>query len=337
MKTDDRQRPRHCSGRLFAALALAAWLIGEAAGASTDPVTYPHRPIRIVLGFSGVTGQALVRIVAERLEHELGQPIVVDPRPGASGNIAGELVAHAAPDGYTLLLHNLQISANVTLYPKLAGDTEKVLLPIAFINNNPLVLIGRKSLAANTLAELIAWMKTTQAKIAYPGVGSTGHLASALFLQTIGASADLVPYRGAAPALQDLVGGHVDLFTPTPQQVVGVIKDGTVKAYGVTAKEPLKQLPNVPSIVQALGPKLEVQFWQALFAPAATPAPVLEKLNVALREALRNPALLKSWDDTGVLGYADEYHTLAGAKALLHSEIERWGEVVRANKIEGQN
>src|SRR5439155_3279307 len=113
MKTDDRQRPRHCSGRLFAALALAAWLIGEAAGASTDPVTYPHRPIRIVLGFSGVTGQALVRIVAERLEHELGQPIVVDPRPGASGNIAGELVAHAAPDGYTLLL----AQATTTLLP----------------------------------------------------------------------------------------------------------------------------------------------------------------------------------------------------------------------------
>ena len=114
-------------------------------------------------------------------------------------------------------------------------------------------------------------------------------------------------------------------------------RDGTVKAYGVTAKERLKQLPGVPSVVQALGPRLEVQFWQALFAPAATAKPVLEKLNVALRQAMHDPALLKSWDDTGVLSYPDEYHTLLGAKALFHSEIERWGEVIRANKIEAQN
>jgi len=146
-----------------------------------------------------------------------------------------------------------------------------------------------------------------------------------------------VPYRGAAPALQDIVGGHADLFYATPQQVVGVIRDGTVKAYGVTAKQPLKQLPEIPSMVTSLGPKLEVQFWQALFAPAATPAPVLDRLNAALREAMRDPALRKAWDDTGVLGYADEYHTLAGARALFHAEIARWGEVIRANKIEGPN
>jgi tripartite-type tricarboxylate transporter receptor subunit TctC len=299
---------------------------------------FPTRNITVIVPYAaGGPTDLVARQLAPLLTAKLGQNIIVENVSGGGTNIATGRVANAAPDGYTLLLHNLQISANVTLYPKLAGDTEKHLLPVAFINTNPLVLIGRKSLAADTLPELIAWMKANPSKIAYPGVGSTGHLTTALTLQVIGARGDLVPYRGAAPALQDIVGGHADLFYATPQQVAGVIKDGTVKAYGVTAREPLKQLPALPSLVQALGPKLEVQFWQALFAPAATPAPVLDKLNAALREAMRDPALLKSWDDTGVLGYADEYHTLAGAKALFHSEIERWGEVIRANKIEGQN
>jgi tripartite-type tricarboxylate transporter receptor subunit TctC len=311
-------------------------LVALVAGAQAQ--TFPARNITIIVPYAaGGPTDLVTRQLAPLLTVKLGQNVIVENVSGGGTNIATARVANAVPDGYTLLLHNLQIAANVTLYPKLAGDTESHLVPIAFINTNPLLLVGRKSLAADTLAELIAWMKTTQAKIAYPGVGSTGHLTTALFLQTIGASGDLVPYRGAAPALQDIIGAHADLFYATPQQVMGVIKDGAVKAYGVTAKEPLKQLPQVPSMVPTLGPKLEVQFWQALFAPSATPAPVLERLNGALREAMRDPALLKSWDETGMLGYAEEYHTLAGAKALFHAEIERWGEVVRANKIEGQN
>ncbi len=305
---------------------------------SAQAQNFPTRNITVIVPYAaGGPTDLAARQLAPLLTTRLGQNVIVENVSGGGTNIATGRVANASPDGYTLLLHNLQISANVSLYPKLAGDTDKRLVPIAFINNNPLVLVGRKSLAANTLPELIAWMKTTRSKIAYPGVGSTGHLTTALFLQSIGTDGDLVPYRGAAPALQDIVGGHADLFYATPQQVVGVIKDGTVKAYGVTAKEPLKQLSAVPSMVQALGPKLEVRFWQALFAPAATPEPVLEKLNAALREAMQDPALLKSWDDTGVLGYTNEYHTLTGAKALFRSEIDRWGEVVRVNRIEGQD
>ena len=190
--------------------------------------------------------------------------------------------------------------------------------------------------AYDSIDWLLKNVPNNNGKVGMYGVSYDG-LTTALTLQTVGASGDMVPYRGAAPALQDIVGGHADLFYATPQQVVGVIRDGTVKAYGVTAKEPLKQLPQVPSMVTLLGPKLEVQFWQALFAPAATPAPVLDRLNAALREAMRDPALLKAWDDTGVLGYAEQYHTLAGAKALFRAEVERWGDVIRANKIEGPN
>ena len=323
--------------RLATAVTLLA-LAMPALCVSAQAQNFPTHNITVIVPYAaGGPTDLVARQLAPLLTAKLGQNVIVENVSGGGTNIATTRVANAAPDGHMLLLHNLQISANVSLYPKLAGDTEKRLVPVAFINNNPLVLVGRKSLAANTLPELIAWMKTTRSKIAYPGVGSTGHLTTALFLQTIGAVGDLVPYRGAAPALQDIVGGHADLFYATPQQVVGVIRDGTVKAYGVTAKEPLKQLSGVPSFVQALGPKLEVQFWQALFAPAGTPEPILAKLNVALRQAMHDPALLKSWDETGVLGYAQKYHTLVGAKALFHSEINRWGEVIRANKIEAQN
>jgi tripartite-type tricarboxylate transporter receptor subunit TctC len=320
-----------------AAAALLAWAM-VAPWAPAQAQSFPTRNITVIVPYAaGGPTDLVARQLAPLITAKLGQNIIVENISGGGTNIATARVAHAAPDGYTLLLHNLQISANVTLYPKLAGETEKHLVPVAFINTNPLVLTGRKSLAANTLPELIAWMKATQSKIAYPGVGSTGHLATALFLQMIGASADLVPYRGAAPAMQDVVAGHIDLFIATPQQAVPMIQAGAIKGYAVTAKAPLKQLPDLPSLVQTLGPKLEVQFWQALFAPAQTPAPVLDRLNAVLREVLRDPALVKTWEETGVLGYADEYHTLAGAKALFRAEIERWGEVIRANKIEGQN
>ena len=169
------------------------------------------------------------------------------------------------PDGHTLLLHNLQISANVALHPSLPFDTEKDLTPVAFINHNPLVLAGRKSLAANTLGELIAWMRTTPAKMAHPGTGSTGHLTTALFAQEAKVTVDHVPYRGAAPALQDIIGGHVDLFFATPQSVVQAVAAGQMKAYGITAKERSPQFPTAPSMVQELGRNLEISYWHALF------------------------------------------------------------------------
>jgi tripartite-type tricarboxylate transporter receptor subunit TctC len=245
-------------------------------------------------------------------------------------------VARAAPDGHTLFIHNLQVSANVSLYKTLPFDTEKDFVPIGMINSNPLVLVGKKELAAKTLPELIAWMKTASppAKMAHPGTGSTGHLATFLLAQALDVKVDHIPYRGAAPMLQDTLGGHIDLFFATPQQVVGQFASGAVKVFGITSKETSPQFPGVPSFVAAHGRKLEISFWHIMLAPAATPKPIVTALNAALQEALADPEILKVWAGSGMAPYPPEQRTPEGAAAYLKQQIAHWGEVVRENKIE---
>jgi tripartite-type tricarboxylate transporter receptor subunit TctC len=296
---------------------------------------YPARGVTIVVPYpaGGPTDQ-LARMAATRFSEKLGQNFIVENVSGGATLIATRRVVGAKPDGYTLLLHNLQISANVSLYPKQGFDPEKDLAPIGFINHNALVLVGRKSLAPNTLGELISWMKTQPAKIAHPGVGSTGHMATSLLAQEAKVTVDQIPYRGAAPALQDILGGHVDLFFATPQSAIQSVKGGQMKAYGVTSKEKSALFPGAASMVQELGPKLEILYWHALFAPAGTPRPIIDKLNAVLQELMDDPAILKGWADTGVAPYPKERRSPLAAQNLLHSEIARWGQVVRENGIQ---
>jgi putative tricarboxylic transport membrane protein len=296
---------------------------------------YPSRVVTIIVPYpaGGPTDQ-LARALAPALAEKLGQNFIVENVSGGGTTIATARVARAAPDGHLLLLHNLQISANVSLYGNLPFDTEKDLTPIIFINNNPLVLTGRKSLAPNTLSELIAYAKTHVVKMAHPGVGATGHLATSLFAQEAKVTVDHIPYRGAAPALQDIAGGHVDLFFATPQSVLQQVASGQMKAYGITAKAPSPQFPGVESFVQALGPKLEILYWHALFAPAGTPDSIVETLNATLQTIMADPALLKSWADTGVSPYPQDQRSTAAGRVLLKSEIARWGQVVRDNNIQ---
>jgi tripartite-type tricarboxylate transporter receptor subunit TctC len=296
---------------------------------------YPNHPVTIIVPYpaGGPTDQ-VARQVAPKLGAKLGQNFIVENISGGGTNIAGQRVARAAPDGYTLMIHNLQFSANVSLYKTLPFDTEKDFLPIAMINSNPLVLVGRKTLAAKTLPELVAWMKTTPAKMGHPGVGSTGHLATALLAQALGVEVNHIPYRGAAPILQDTLGGHIDLFFATPQQVGGQVASGELKAFGITSKEPSAQFPGVPSFVQTYGPKLNIDFWQIMVAPANTPKPIVDALDAALQEGLADPETLKAWAISGMVAYPKSEQTPAGAAAYLKSEIERWGQVVRDNHIE---
>lgn len=297
--------------------------------------TYPSRVVTIIVPYpaGGPTDQ-LARMIAPALAEKLGQNFIVENVSGGATTIATARVARAQPDGHTLLLHNLQISANVSLYNNLSFDTEKDLAPIVFINNNPLVLVGRKTLEANTLKELIAYMKAHRVRMSHPGTGSTGHLSTTLFAQEAKVTVDHIPYRGAAPALQDVIGGHVDLFFAASQTVVEQVASGQVKAYGITAKQASPQFPGVASFVQELGPKLEILYWHALFAPAGTPDAIVEKLNATLQDIISDPTTLKSWADTGVAPYPKDQRSTAAARALLKGEIIRWGEVVRDNNIQ---
>jgi tripartite-type tricarboxylate transporter receptor subunit TctC len=318
--------------RLFAAACAAL-----AAVASAHAQSYPSRPVTIIVPYpaGGPTDQ-VARQVAPVLSKKLGQQFIVESVSGGGTNIAGQRVARSAPDGTTLYIHNLQISANVSLYKTLPFDTEKDFQPITMINSNPLVLVGRKDLPAKTLPELVTWMKSANppAKMGHPGVGSTGHLATFLLAQALGVKVDHIPYRGAAPMLQDLLGGHIDLFFATPQQVVGQFASGAVKIFGITSKDTSPQFPGVASFVQSYGPKLDIAFWHIMLAPAHTPRPIVDALNGAMQDALNDPEILKIWAASGMAPYPAAQRTPEGAAAYLKKEIAHWGEVVRENHIE---
>lgn len=295
---------------------------------------YPNHTVTIVCPYpaGGPTDQT-ARVLANFLSKKFGQSFIVENVTGGGTIIATNRVVKATPDGYTLMLHNLQISANATLYKNLPFDTAKDLTAVMMVNNNPLVMVGRKDLQPNTLAELLAYMKDHRLKAALPGYGATGHLATTLVAQEAKVQVDQIPYRGAAPAITDLLGGHVDLFFATPQSIVPQVKAGQLKAYGVTSKDKLGQLPNVESFVKALGPKLEIVYWQAMYAPAGTPDAVINTLNAALQEAVSDPTIVKTWDTEGFFIYPKEQRTVAFANSLLKSEITRWGQVIRDNNI----
>ena len=295
---------------------------------------YPSRTVAIIVPYSaGGPTDETARLVAHSLSEKLKQNFIVENVSGGGTIIATNRVAHAAPDGYTLLLHNLAISANVTLYKALSFDTEKDLTPVMFINRNPLVLVGRKTFEPNTLTELVAWAKTHRAKAAIAGYGTTGHLATTLFAQEAKLAVDLIPYRGGAPVMTDIIGGHVDLFFGTPQQLVQQVAAGQIKAYGITTKEKSPQFPTADSFVKVFGPKFEIQYWQALFAPAGTPAAVIDKLNSALQEIVSDPEILKTWAAEGVSAFPKDERSPAAGRAILKSEIARWGQVIRDNNI----
>jgi tripartite-type tricarboxylate transporter receptor subunit TctC len=297
---------------------------------------YPTKPVTLIVPYpAGGPTDTLARQLAPIFTEKLGQPFVVENVTGGNTLIATGRVAKATADGYTLLLHNLQISANVTLYPDAPYNTERDLTPVGFINRNPLVMIGRKGLPPNGLTELIPYMRKNNLNIAHPGAGATGHLATSLFLQEAKVKATLVPYRGAAPAMQNILGEQVDLFVATPQSVVKLVQAGKIKAYGITAKEPLPQFPNVASFVTEVSPKLEIYYWHALFAPSATPKAVVDKLNGVLQQVADDQKIVSGWNAEGVVPFPKDLRSIEGGQQVMKSEIARWRQVIQDNHIEG--
>jgi tripartite-type tricarboxylate transporter receptor subunit TctC len=318
----------------FAGAALAV-LACIAAVSTASAQTYPNRAITIVVPFpAGGPTDTTAREVANALQAKFKQNVVVENVTGGSTTIATNKVAHAAPDGYTLLLHNLAIAANVSLFKNLPFNTEKDLTPVILINKDPLVLVGRNSLAPKNLAELLALMKTQTLKAAIPGYGTTSHLATTLLAQQANVTIDQIPYRGATPAVTDLLGGHVDLLIIAPQAIVPQVKAGKLKAYAVTAKEKSAQLPTAEPLTQALGPRFDIVYWQGLFAPSGTPPETIKVINSAVQEAVADPALVKKWADQGFDVFPKVQQSQKAAKAFFDSEVARWGEVIRDNNIQ---
>ncbi len=318
--------------RRIAAIVLS--VLGVLAFAGPAAAAYPDRNVTIVVPYpaGGPTDQ-LARVIAEKLQKKFGQNFIVENVTGGSTIIASNKVAKAEPDGYTLLLHNLQISANPTLFKTLPFDTVKDFKTVIMINRNPLVVVGRPNLPANSFKDLMALMKKQHLKEALPGFGTTGHLTSRLFAQETGLKFDEIPYRGGAPAVTDVLGDHVDFMIGTPQQMLPLVKAGKLKAYAVTQKGKMPEFPTADSMADVLGPKFAIYYWQGLFAPSKTPDAVIKTLNAAVNDVANDPEVLKLWHDTGVEAFPKDIRTQAASEKYLKSEIARWGKVIKDNNI----
>jgi tripartite-type tricarboxylate transporter receptor subunit TctC len=305
---------------------LAALTIASAAPAAD----YPSRPVTIVVAFTpGGPSDVLSRIVGKRLNEILHQPFIIENRPGSGGNIAAEQVAHAAPDGYTLLMGNNSILAtSAALYRKLAYNPEKDFIPISLIGTQANILVVNPNVHANSMAELIALAKASpgQLNFASSGFGAAAHLAGELFKTEAHINIVHVPYKGAAPALQDVLAGHVQMMFATAASVIGLIKNGKVRPLAVTTLKRTALLPDLPT-VDELGIKgFDATTWHGLVAPAGTPKEIVDTLNFATVEALKDPATQKALRDLGVDIIGD---TPKEFEAYIKAEIPKWTAVVK--------
>lgn len=322
--------------RAFAALLMAI-VVGMAGAASAQ--TYPSRPITLICPFPpGGATDAISRIMQDAMSQSLGQQIVIENIGGAGGMIAAAKAARAAPDGYTIMIHQVALAAGVTMYKTLSFDAEKDFVTIGLINTAASTWAARPDLPPNSLPELVRWMKEPgrNVKVAHPGVGSFGHLAGVLVAQELGTPVTQVPYRGAGPALNDLLAGQVDMSSQSAVQAGPLIKAGKLKAYAIIGRNRFAGLPDLPTMGELGYKKLDIDFWHMLLAPAGTPRPIIDKLNAALRHALQDDKVKRIFSDGGMDLFPADQWTPEAASALLKREIVLWGDVIRANHIQAQ-
>ena len=320
----------------LSAIALIAVLGMSGAQAQT----FPNRPVTLVVPFAaGGPVDVLARIMAERMKTSLGQPVIVENVAGAAGSIAVGRVARAAPDGYTLSIgpgYSTHV-VNPAIYA-LQYDVVKDFEPISLIGVMPELIVARKTMPADDLKGFIDWLKANPGKAtqATSGVGSAGHIAGAFFQKLTGTSYAFVPYRGLAPAMQDLLAGQVDMVIDVPTSALPQVRNGNIKAYAVTAKTRLAGAPNIPTVDEAGLPGFHASVWYALWAPAGTPKDVIGKLNAAVVDALADPTVRTRLAEIGQEIVPRDQQTPEALAALQKSEIEKWWPIIKAANIKGQ-
>ena len=314
---------------LAAALAIAAAL----ATATAMAQSFPARPVSLVVpNPPGGVVDTSARIVAEPLSRLLGQPVVIENKGGASGNIAYQQVALAPKDGYTLLIsYSAYHVGNPAMFAKL-GWAQKDLVPVALLAAATNVIAVHPSVPANTLKEFIAYAKTQPGKLnfASQGNGSLSHVGTVLLEQTLGIEMIHVPYKGSGAAIQDVLGGQVQVFVTTPPSVMQHVLAGKLKAFAVTGKTRHPGLPNVPTTAEAGLPGFELEAWVGLFAPAGTPAPVIQLLTDKVKAALQTPEARTAAERAGI---EIRYLPPEALAALVQRETDYWGQVIRAKNI----
>jgi tripartite-type tricarboxylate transporter receptor subunit TctC len=314
-----RRRFLHLAASAAALPAVPRWAFAQA---------YPTRPVRIVVAFPpGGTTDIAARLIAQRLTERLGQPFVIENRPGASTNIGTEAVVRSPPDGYTLMAFSVTNTVNPALFPQLKFNFVRDITAVAGIINSPMVLEVNPALPVSSVPELIAYAKANPGKISLGnyGIGSTSHVVGELFKMMAGVDMVDVPYRGAAPMLIDLVGGQIQVAFDNLSGSIEHIRDGKLRALAVTTVSPSPALPNIPTLAGFL-PGFEASAWIAVGAPKDTPAEIVDRLNKEINAGLADPKIIARLDALGGTAFTA---SPAGLNKFTVDETEKWGKVVK--------
>jgi len=315
---------------LLPAAAVALLLTVSPAAAQS----YPTKPISIIVpAAAGGPTDTISRIAAQAMSKLLGQTITIENVGGAGGTIGTTRAVRAEPDGYTLLIYHVGLSTAATLYRKLPYDTRTAFTPIGLLTDAPMTIIARSNYEPNTLRELVDHLKKpgTKASMGNAGVGSASHLCGMLFLSETKVQVTTVPYRGTGPVMNDLIGKQIDLSCDQATNTTGPILGKTVKGYAVTTKARLKSLPDLPTADEAGLKGFELGVWHGLFAPKGLPPAIVARLSTALRSALKDPDLVKRFNDINTEPMSDAKATPEAAQQTLLSEIDRWAPIIKAS------
>ena len=294
---------------------------------------YPSKPINVIVVFAaGGPSDTVARLLSDHLGRQFGQQLVVENVAGAGGTTGTDRAAKAAPDGYTILTHHSGLTAAPALYANLKYDAKTAFEPLGLINTGPMVMLSRKTLETKNMAELVAFLKEKgdKATIGFAGVGSNSYVCATVLQQLIGTKLSMVAYRGTGPAMNDLVGGQIDVLCDQATTAVPQIQGGTVKAYAVTSGDRLGSLPNVPSNKEAGYPGFDVTIWNGAYAPKGTPKDVIEKWNAAIGKFVTDPVIVERFAQTGTVPFPADMRSPAAHAKFLDSQFAFYDKMFAA-------
>ena len=312
---------------------LLASLVALCGAGVSAQSAWPTKPINLVVPFAaGGPTDVVARTLGASMSKTLGQTVVIENKLGAGGTVAANFVAKAAPDGYTFFIHHNGMATAPALYRKLAFNPLTDFEYVSQAVDVPMTLLARKDFPAKNLQEMIAYIKANESKInlANAGLGAVSQLCGMMLERAMGVKLTAVPFQGTAPAMNALLGGQVDILCDQTTQTIPQIKAGAVKFYGVTTKNRIKALPDAPTLAEQGLKDFEVLVWHGIYAPKGTPKPILEKMNAAVRAALKDPDVIRRMADLGAEIAPDSKLSPEGLQTWLTSEINKWGPVIKA-------